>query len=241
MHRLTTIKERLFDAATECDLEAAEHVIRRESQQLSLLESRLEIYATVLQQVSHVAFNELRLATDHTSNNDTKVKRAIVTFKQAGMLVDAVSLTEIAKNNKLIVDISKISPWNYSLQCYLMLDVFQSGTMQVEKRRFCTQYVQIKYFEATWPAALVAHRIQPLHGSINAHTKKRPYDDQEVQAQNYASMLHNLILTIQEYLLLSDDNERSGALKSLELVGSTAQQYSDNRICLWLEDVWSQR
>ena len=50
--------------------------------------------------------------------------------------------------------------------------------MQVEKRRFCKQYVQIKYFEASWPGALVAHRIQPLHGSMHAHTKKRHRDDE---------------------------------------------------------------
>ena len=153
-------------------------MLRRESQKLSLLEARLEIYDTVLQQVAQVAFNEQRLATDHTSNNDTKVKRAVVTFKQAGLFVHAVSLAEIAKNKKLIVDISNISRWNYSLQCYLMLDVFRSGTMQVEKRRFCNQYVQIKYLEANWPGALVAHRIQPLHGSMNAHTKTRHRDDQ---------------------------------------------------------------
>ena len=97
-----------------------------------------------MQQVAQVAFNEIRLATDHASNNDTKVKRAIVTFKQAGMLVDAVSLEDIAKNNKLVVDISKISRWDYSRQCYLMLDVFRSGTMSVEKRRLCTPCVQIK-------------------------------------------------------------------------------------------------
>ena len=147
-------------------------MLRRESQKLSLLETRLEIYETVLQHVMQIAFNETRLATDHTSNNDPKVKRAIVTFKQAGMLVDAVSLTDIAKNNKLIADISKLSPWNYSYQCYLMLDVCRSGTMQVEKIRFCKQYVQIKYSEASWPGALVAHRIQPLHGSMHAHTEK---------------------------------------------------------------------
>jgi hypothetical protein len=173
VHYLSTIKESYFDAATEYDLAAAKHVIRRESQKLSLLDSRLEIYATVLQHVAEVAFNEIRLATDHTSKNDTKVKRAIVTFKQAGMLVDAVERTEIVKNNKLIVDISKFSPWNNKLQCYLMLDVFESGTMQVEKRPFRTQYVQIKYFEASWPGALVAHRIQPLPGSMHAHTKNR--------------------------------------------------------------------
>ena len=125
------------------DLEAAAHVLRRESQNLSLLDARLEIYDTVLQQVAQVAFNEVRLATNHTSNNDTEV-RAAVTFKQARMLVDAVSLTDIANKNKLIVDISKISPWSHSERCYLMLDVFRSGTMQVEKRRFCTRYVQIK-------------------------------------------------------------------------------------------------
>ena len=54
-------------------------------------------------------------------------------------------------------------------------------------------------------------------------------------------MLHNLMVSIQEYLLLSDDNKQRGALKSLELVGSTAQLREDNRICIWLEDVWSER
>ena len=132
----------------------------RETQKLNLLECRLEIYTTILEQVPQVPFNEMRLATDHTSDNDTKVKRAIVTFKQAGMLVDAVSLTEVAKNNKLIVDISKISPWNRSEECYLMLDVFRSGTMEVHKRPFRKRYVQIKYLEASWPvcaAAYLAH------------------------------------------------------------------------------------
>ena len=141
VHLLTTIKESYFDAATEWDLAAAKHVLRRESQKLSLLECRLEIYNTISDQVAQVAFNEIRLAADHTSKNDTKVIRAIVTFKQAGRLVDGVSLPHIANENKLIVDISKISPWNHSEQCYLMLDVFRSGTMQVEKRRFCTQCV----------------------------------------------------------------------------------------------------
>ena len=51
------------------------------------------------------------------AHNDTKAMRAIVRFKQAGMLVDAVSLTHIANKNKLIVDISKISPWKHSDQC----------------------------------------------------------------------------------------------------------------------------
>ena len=213
-------------------------MLRRESQKLSLLDARLEIYDTVLQQVAQVAFNEIRLATDHTSNNDTNVKREVVTFEQAGMLVDAVSLDDIANNNKLIVDISKISPWNYSHQCYLMLDVFRSGTMQVEKRKLCTPYVHIKYSEASWPGALVAHRIQPLHGTMSAHTKTRHRDDdQGDHAQNYAFMLHNLMVSIQEYLLLSDDDKERGALKSLKLVNSTAQLRDDNRICIWLADV----
>ena len=144
VHYLGEIKKSYYDAATEYDLTVAKDVIRRESQKLSLLECRLEIYSTILEQVTQIAFNEIRLAADHTSNNDPKVIRAIVTFKQAGMLVDAVSLTEIANNQKLTVDISKLSRWNCSHRCYLMLDVFRSGAMQVEKRRFCKQYVQIK-------------------------------------------------------------------------------------------------
>ena len=63
--------------------------------------------------------------------------------------------------------------------------------------------------------------------------------EQQVHAQNYAFTLHNLMAMIQEYLLLSDDNEQRGALSSLQLVGSTAQLHEDNRICIWLEDVRS--
>ena len=97
----------------------------------------------------------------------------------------------------------------------------------------------------------MAHRIEPLPGSMRANTKKRPRSDHEVQqqvhddvqqrSQNYAFMLHNLMVMIQEYLLLSDDNKQRGALNSLDLVGSTAQLREDNRICIWLEDVWSER
>ena len=64
---------------------------------------------------------------------------------------------------------------------------------------------------------------------------------QQVHAQNYAFMLQNLMVMIQEYLLLSDDDKQRGALNSLDLVGSTAQLREDNRICIWLEDVWSER
>ena len=54
-------------------------------------------------------------------------------------------------------------------------------------------------------------------------------------------MLHNLMAMIQEYLLLSDDDKQRGALNSFDLVSSTAQLREDNRICIWLEDVWSER
>ena len=123
--------------------------------------------------------------------------------------------------------------------------------MQVEKRAFRKKYVQIKYFEASWPGALVAQRIQPLPGSMLAHTKKRHRSDDEVQQQvdddvqqrsrNYAFILHNLMVMIQENLLLSDDNTQRGALESVDFLRSTAQLRQDNRICIWLEDVWSER
>ena len=109
--------------------------------------------------------------------------------------------------------------------------------MQVEKKKLCAQYVQIKSFEASWPGALVAHRIEPLRGSMRALSKTKDRHGQDVHAQKYKFMLHNLMALIQEYLLLSDDDKQQGALKSLDLVGSTAQLRSDNRICIWLEDL----
>ena len=69
--------------------------------------------------------------------------------------------------------------------------------------------------------------------------RQQVHDDVQQRSQDYAFMLHNLMVVIQEYLLLSDDNNQSGALSSLDLVGSTAQLYEDNRICIWLEDVRS--
>ena len=46
------------------------------------------------------------------------------------------------------------------------------------------------------------------------------------------------MVMVQDYLLLNGDANEHGALKNLELVGSTAQLREDNRICIWLEDVW---
>ncbi len=70
---------------------------------------------------------------------------------------------------------------------------------------------------------------------------QRVDDGIQERSQNYAFMLRNLMLMIQEYLLLSGDDKQRAALKSFELVGSTAQRPDDNRICIWLEDVWSER
>ena len=78
------------------------------------------------------------------------------------------------------------------------------------------------------------------HRSDN-EVQQQVHDDVHQRSQNYAFMLHNLMVMIQEYLLLSDDNKQRGALNSLHLVGSTAQLREDNRICIWLEDVWSER
>ena len=55
--------------------------------------------------------------------------------------------------------------------------------------------------------------------------------------ENYKLMLRNLMACIQEYLLISDDERQQRALTSLDLVDGTARQRSDNRICLWLEDL----
>ena len=104
------------------------------------------------------------------------------------------------------------------MKCYLDLDVFRSDTMHVVKRRFSKQYVQIRYVEASWPGDLVGH------------------DAQRGDPQSYAHMLSKVMAGIQEYLLLSDDDKKSAALKSLKLVNGTAQQRDDNVICIWLQD-----
>ena len=68
---------------------------------------------------------------------------------------------------------------------------------------------------------------------MNTLTRKRSHDDDVQQSsENYALMLQNLMRVIQEYLLLADDNKGRGALKSLELVRSTAQQSEDKKICI---------
>ena len=64
-------------------------------------------------------------------------------FKQAAMLVKSTMLEEIANEKKLIVDIEQISTWNHKRNCYLTMDVFRRGTMEVESRKFCRRYVQI--------------------------------------------------------------------------------------------------
>ena len=73
------------------------------------------------------------------------------------------------------------------------------------------------------------------------NSQQQDHDEVKQSSQNYAFMLQDLMAMIQEYLLLNDDDKHRGALTSVELVGSTAQLREDNRICMWLEDVWSER
>ena len=75
---------------------------------------------------------------------------------------------------------------------------------------------------------------------VNSGKQTQQSYDCEVQqrSQNYAFMLHNLMVMIQDYLLLNDDENGSGAVNSLALVNGTSQLRENNRICIWLEDVW---
>ena len=86
-------------------------------------------------------------------------------------------------------------------------------------------------------AKLAWHTVFSPCTDLCTRIRKMQRGDQGVRAQNYTFMLHDLMVTIQEYLVLSDDNKQRGALNSWHLVGSTAQLHEDNRICIWLEDV----
>ena len=90
------------------------------------------------------------------------------------------------------------------------------------------------------PARIYARTYEKMHRSDDK-VQQQVHDEVQERSQHYAFMSHNLMVMIQEYLLLSDDDKQRGALKSLELVGSTAQRREDNRICMWLEDVRSNR
>ena len=229
LNYLLITKAKYFDNATEYDISAINKVLLRESHKLSFLECRQEMYCSVMAQVQHVAFNEIRLDNEHASKHNPRVKRTRLTFEQAGMLVDKVELQHMFMDGKLIVDISHFRPWNYKEECYMILDVFHNGTPW--RTKFCTRFVQIRYFEASWPGAPVAHRIEPLTGSIRGHTKtwRRSDDDDQMQddadvwkkSQDYKCMLHNLMTYLQDYLLLSDTGN---------------QEHEENSICIWLED-----
>ena len=57
-------------------------------------------------------------------------------------------------------------------------------------------------------------------------------------ARNYKEMLINLMSEIQEYLLLSDDVQKTLAKKSLKLGDSSLNQCGDHLICVWLQQLW---
>ena len=227
-----------MEYANLIDVILAKSLIARETHKLLLLECRLEIYDTVCEHSgTQVAFNEERLAADHTSHNDTRAIRAIMTFRRAKMLLRHVSLESIVEKGMLLADISQFSEWNPREDCFLKMHVFQTGTMNVEEKRFRSALWQIKYFEANWPGLPVVHRLTPNHGSIEATTKKRANDDQYEpyrKASNYQLMLRNLMVTLQEYLVLMNDDTKRGAERSLALVGGQAEHNDEHMICLWL-------
>ena len=54
------------------------------------------------------------------------------------------------------------------------------------------------------------------------------------KAENYQLMLRNLMVTLQEYLVLMNDDIERGAQKSLELVDREAGHKDDHMICICL-------
>ena len=62
--------------------------------------------------------------------------------------------------------------------------------------------------------------------SPDDEAQQQVHDEVQERSQNYAFMLHNLMVMIQDYLLLSADNE---------------QLRRENRICIWLQEVWPER
>ena len=86
----------------------------------------------------------MRLAADHTNRNE-KATRAIVTFRQARMLLGSISLDHLIKDNKVIADMSAYVRWDYHGHKYLELDCFRSGTMQVQKFPARAMLLHIRY------------------------------------------------------------------------------------------------
>ena len=211
---------------------------RQESRKLSLLEARLAIYTTVRDHVSEIAFNENRQQADFTSNNDKQTFRAIVTFRQMKMLLDRIIVEELGKSNKLVIDWSRITK-NWTQNYWIELDAFYTASKAVRKIYVKSQFMEIVYLEATWPAAAVAHRIKPLPGSILSHTKKRPRWTDSFESKghekekNYQAMLQNLMAEIQSYLLLQGDDDNL-MKKSMDLVEREPRQPV---MCVWLKEI----
>ena len=82
------------------------------------------------------------------------------------------------------------------------------------------------------PARIYARTYEKRHRDDERNQQLRSRSDEDEQqehAQNNAFMLRNLMVVIQDYLLLSDDDNQSGARSSLELVDSTARLREDNK------------
>ena len=234
---LASQKRATCDDEHPWDQEIAQQLLQKETRKQGLIESRMQIYDTVMQAVTQVAFNEERLSADHCSGNDKHVRRVILTFKQARMLLGTVSLQYLVYDEMVIADISKIFNWNWYRECYVELDSFRRGTRQVQKFAVCTEFLHIKWLEASWPAASTFHRLRPLPGSIRGHVqnKKRAHGDDGdpwTDAENYCQMLSTLMISIQDFLVLSDTAEERGVENSLALLNRTAKSQDDFLICM---------
>ena len=109
--------------------------------------------------------------------------------------------------------------------------------MQVQKLAATSDFMHIKWLEASWPGASTFHRLRPLPGSIRGHVqnKKRAHGDDRdpwTDAENYCLMLDTLMGTIQDFLVLSDTAEERGVENSLALLNRTAKSQDDFLICM---------
>jgi len=239
----------------DAEKEAAKQLMQIENKKLNLIEAKLRIYETVLENDSAVSFNddmtvsfnELWLAAGHNSRNNTNAVRVIISFDQARVLLENISLRDLIRHPNIVVcDIDKIAEWNYRENCYFIMDSFKPGTKEVTTFPVRTSRLHIRFLEASWPADDSIHRLEPLPGSIRKlFSKKRLHnesswelhDQQQNEAQKYAKMLLKLTDQIQSFLVLSDSVEDDRAYKSLALLKKTPEGLGDNLICMWVEEL----
>ena len=196
-------------------------------------------------------FNETDDESGFVSSNLKKgppIQRVAITFHEARIFFSMISIDDLVKDCEVVMDVRGHRSFT-STDGYMRLHKApmrgdRLPSQPAESRGFAvhTGLLRVRLIESTWLCDPVAHRLEPLHGSIRKQVNPKEHDSDTLRtkAQECMFTLSNALVCLQEQMTLQNDvvpgTDKKQTIVSADFFDAPDRDRDDYLMILWLEE-----